>query len=89
MATLTGVVRCVRVADEACLTTVNQLGTPYRETFILWWDGLATPAYPAARTRISRSEWVSLLRQSLVSNIPVTITHGSTSSLVDNVQLGQ
>ena len=89
MATLTGVVRCLRIADEAGLVTVNELGTPYRESFILWWDGLATPAYPAARTRITRSEWVSLLRQSLVSNLPVIITHGNTSSIVDNVQLGQ
>jgi hypothetical protein len=88
MATFTGVVRCVRVSDEACLTTVNELGTTNRESFILWWDGLATPANPAARTRISRSEWVSLLRQSLVSNIPVTIQHGNTSSIVQNVQLG-
>ena len=89
MAKLTGVVRCILVADDAALTTVNELGTTNRETFILWWDEAATPTNPAARTRISRSEWVSLLRQSLVSNIPVTITHGSTSSIVDNVQLGQ
>jgi hypothetical protein len=88
MAELNGVVRCVRVADEAGFTWVNQLGTTNHEFFILWWDGLATPAYPAARTRISRSEWVSFLRQSLVSNIPVKITHGDTSAIVDNVQLG-
>jgi hypothetical protein len=88
MATFTGVVRCIRVSDDAGLITVNEVGTTNRESFILWWDVLATPANPAARTRISRSEWVSLLRQSLVSNIPVTIQHGNTSSIVDNVQLG-
>ena len=89
MATFTGVVRCVRVADDAGFTTVNEVGTTNRETFILWWDDLATPANPAARTRIARSEWISFLRQSLVSNIPVSITHGATSAIVDNVQLGQ
>ncbi len=39
MAQLTGVVRCVRVADEAGFTTVNEQGTTNRETFILSWDG--------------------------------------------------
>jgi hypothetical protein len=85
----TGAVRCVRVADEAAFTTVLDQLTNTKELFILWWDGLATPANPPARVRIAQSDWVGLLRQGLASNIPVTITHDTNSSVVLNVQLGQ
>ena len=89
MPDLTGTVRCVRVGDEAGFTAVVEQGTNNRETFILWWDGISTPANPPARTRIAQSDWVGLFRQAMASNITVTISHATNSAIVLNVQLGQ
>lgn len=88
MPELIGAVRCVRVAEDAAFTCVNEQGTTNNTLFILWWEGVSTPANPPARLRIAQSNWVSLLREGLASNTPVTITHPTNSSLVSNVQLG-
>jgi hypothetical protein len=89
MPELIGTVRCVRVSDESAFTAVNEQGTNTSETFILWWDGVSTPANPPARTRIAQSNWIALLRQAKASSILVTITHDNNSAVVLNVQLGQ
>ena len=88
MPELTGAVRCVRVAPEAGFTRVIEQGTNTAEIFILWWDGITTPANPAASLRIAQSDWVGLLRQAMASNIPVTVTTDTNSAIVLNVQLG-
>jgi hypothetical protein len=85
----TGTVRCVRVVDESAFTCIREQGATANELFILWWDGTLTPTNPPARTRIAQSNWISLLREALASNILVTLTHNENSSLILNVQLGQ
>jgi hypothetical protein len=89
MAETTGAVRCVRVVEDSAFACIREQGATVNELFILWWDVIVTPANPPARVRIAQSNWVSLLREALASNIPVTITHPDTSALVQNVQLGQ
>lgn len=88
MPQLTGAVRCIRVGDDFAFTTVNEQGTNDQETFILWWSGVSTPLDPPVHIRIIQSDWVSLLREALASNVPVTITHETNSAIVLNVQLG-
>lgn len=88
MPKLTGTVRCIQVADDFGFTTINEQGTTTRETFILWWSGVSTPRDPPVHTRIIHSDWVSFLRQAMVSSLPVIITHGDNSAIVTNVQLG-
>jgi hypothetical protein len=83
-----GTARCVRVVEDSAFACVTEQGTTNNELFILWWDGLITPANPPARVRIAQSNWVALLREALASNIQVVITHDDNSSLVLNVQLG-
>jgi len=84
----TGVVRCVRVGDDFGFTTIQEQPSNTRETFILWWGGVSTPADPPVHVRIVQSDWVALLRQSLSDNTGVTITHDTNSAIVLNVQLG-
>jgi hypothetical protein len=88
MPAITGTVRCVRIGDDFAFTTVREQGTNTQETLKLWWDGVSTPANPAARTRLAQSHWVGLLRQAMASNILVTISYDN-SAVVVNVQLGQ
>ena len=70
-----GTVRCVRVVEDSAFTCVTEQGTTNNELFILWWDGISTPANPPARVRIAQSNWVALLREALASSIQVKITH--------------
>jgi hypothetical protein len=87
MPTVTGTVRCVQIGDEFAFTTITEQGTNTRHTLKLWWDGVSTPANPAARTRIAQSDWVGLLRQAMASNILVTIDYDN-NVVVGNVLLG-
>jgi hypothetical protein len=57
-----GTVRCVRVVEDSAFACVTEQGTTNNELFILWWDGVTTPANPPARVRIAQSNWVALLR---------------------------
>jgi len=84
----TGVVRCIRVGDDFGFTTIAEQPSNTRETFILWWGGVSTPADPPVHVRIVQSDWVALLRQALSDNTDVTITHTDNSAIVLNVQLG-
>ena len=87
MPELIGTVDCIRVGDDFGFTTIEEAGTTNRETFILWWGGITTPADPPIHLRIVQSDWISLLRQAVASKITVTITHTANSAEVLNVQL--
>jgi hypothetical protein len=84
-----GSVRCVRVIDDSAFVCIKEPGATSNSLFILWWDGISTPANPPARVRIAQSNWIALLRQAQASNISVTIQHDQNSSLAQYVQLGQ
>jgi hypothetical protein len=89
MPEIVGAVQCIRTGDDFGFTMITEQDSGISEAFILWWAGEITPADPPASTRIMQSEWISLLRQGMASNIPVTITVGvDDSALVLNVQLG-
>jgi len=88
MPELIGAVRCVQVSEEAAFACVNEQGTTENTLFILWWEGVTTPATPPARLRLAQSNWVALLREGLAGNIPVAIGHEDNSAVVVNVQLG-
>jgi hypothetical protein len=83
MATMTGTVSCLQVFDDGSFVQVVDAATGAKEAFTLWF----APPEVSAFERIMQSMWVSLLRQSLVSGIPVTI-NAASSGLVNNVQLG-
>jgi hypothetical protein len=88
MPEFTGKVRCIRVGDDFGFTTINETGTGERETFIMWWGGVTTPLEPAVHVRIVQSDWVSMLREAMASNLPIVITHETDAATVLNVQLG-
>ena len=80
MATITGIVDCIRIADDVCFVKVIEDGTGDSEYFIVW----VSPADPSAFTRVMHSMWLSLLRDSLDSNRNVTvITAGDGATIVD------
>jgi len=81
-----GTVDCIRVGDDFGFTTIVD-NTGDREIFILWWSGLATPLEPRTHVRIVQSDWIAMLRQAMSDQSRVTITHGTNSSVVLNVQL--
>jgi hypothetical protein len=89
MAETIGTVQCVRVAADSAFTCLTEQGSTTNELFILWWDGISTPANPPASVRIIQSDWIALLRQALASNVPVAIGHDDNSALALTVQLGQ
>lgn len=84
----TGLVRCIRAGDDFGFTAIEEQPGNTRETFILWWGGVSTPADPPVHVRIIQSDWVALLRQALGDGTPVTITHATNSAIAMNVQLG-
>jgi hypothetical protein len=88
MAELIGKVKCIQVAEDAAFTSITEDSTGVRETFILWWDGITTPAEPSIRIRIVQSDWIALLRQALERNTTVSVFHQDNSAIVQNVQLG-
>jgi hypothetical protein len=84
MAMMTGSVTCVRVFDDAGFTQlVDAAGE--KEVFILWF----APPEISAFERIMHSIWVSLLREALVSGLPVTVIHPDGNARVSTVQLGE
>jgi len=82
MALTTGKVRCVQVMDDLGGTTI-QVTAATTETLLLW-----TAAEHPVQARVVQSNWVSLLRQAMASNLQVTIAHGDGSALATSVQLG-
>ena len=84
MALTTGKVRCVQVLDDLGGTTI-QVNATTKETFILW---SAQSSEPPVRIRVMQSNWVSLLRQAIASNLEVTIGHAENSAIATSVQLG-
>jgi hypothetical protein len=85
MAQITGTVLCVQVADDSGFTRIRDAATNTTETLILWW----LPSQVTEFTRVMQSMWVSLLRESMSSGVPVTIIHPDNSSIVGSVALGQ
>ncbi len=83
MATTTGNVSCVQVFDDGCFVQLVNATTGEKQAFTAWFG----PAEVTAFERIMHSMWVSMFRESLVSQLPVTITTGTTN-LVTTVQLG-
>ena len=87
MPELRGTVRCLRVGDDFGFTTIVETGTEETETFIMWWGGVTTPTDPPVHVRIVQSDWVAMLRDALVNDLRVTVTHPTNSAEVLNVQL--
>ena len=73
------------MADDSGFTTIRDATTNTTETFILWF----LPDQVTEFTRVLQSMWVSLLRESLSSGVPVTVVHADNSSIVGSVALGQ
>jgi hypothetical protein len=83
MATVTGVVDCIRVLNDECLIKVIENETDEIETFIVW----VSPTDPSAFTRIMHSMWLSLLRDSLDSGRSVTVVTARHGALITQVEL--
>ena len=83
MATVTGVVQCINVADDQGFVQVRENVTLESETFILW----NSPTDPSAFTRVMHSMWISMLRDSIESGRSVTITTLSGGALVNGITL--
>jgi hypothetical protein len=82
MATVTGVVDCIRVLNDECFVKIIENETDEIEYFIVW----VSPTDPSAFTRVMHSMWLSLLRDSLDSGRSVTVvttTHGATITQVE------
>jgi hypothetical protein len=58
------------------------------EHFILWFNGVTTPAEPDAKTRAKYDQWVSLLQEAMANNFTAAITHAEISAAVTSVQVG-
>ena len=87
MASQTGKVSCILIFsdDVAWTSVVDSAGLG--ESFVLWSD-VSNPG-PPIHDRITRSNWISLLRQAMASDLDVTIVGDNvTSALVTSVQLG-
>jgi hypothetical protein len=87
MAAQTGKVSCIQIFsdDVAWTSIVDSAGLG--EVFVLWSD-IVNPA-PPVHDRITRSNWISLLREAMASDQDVTVVgDNATSALVTSVQLG-
>lgn len=83
MALTTGTVRCIQVLDDIGFTAI-QVNATTKENLILW----SADEHPV-QARVMQSNWVSLLRQAMASNLQVTLAHADGSAVVTSVQLGQ
>ncbi|MEV0177072.1 hypothetical protein AB0I00_38965 [Streptomyces sp. NPDC050803] len=84
MAAMTGNVTCLRVFDDAGFVQLSGAGG-VKETFILWF----APPEISAFERIMHTMWISLLRDALVSGLPVTVLHPDGNARLTTVQLGE
>ena len=82
MALTTETVRCIQVFDDLGGVTI-QIDAATTETLLLWLEG----EHPV-QLRVMQSNWVSLLRQAMASNLQVTLAHPDSSAMVTSVQLG-
>jgi len=83
MATMTGTISCVQVFDDGCFIQLVDATTGVKQAFTAWFS----PPEVTAFERIMHSMWVSLFRESLTGNVPLTINTGTTN-LITTVQLG-
>ncbi|MDP9794433.1 hypothetical protein J2S43_002945 [Catenuloplanes nepalensis] len=87
MASQTGKVGCIQIFsdDVAWTQIIDSAGVG--EVFVLWSD--ITNPNPPIHDRVTRSNWVSLLRQALADDLDVTVVgDNATSALTTSVQLG-
>lgn len=90
MATTTGTVKCLQIADSFAFTKIEESGGG-SETFIIWWlpgTSGGIPANLTAFTRVLHSMWVSQLRDAQANNLTVEILHGDGSAEIDAIRLG-
>lgn len=87
MASQTGKVTCIQIfSDDVAWTNIED-SAGLGEVFVLWSD-IANPG-PPIHDRITRSNWISLLREAMAGDLDVTIVgDNATSALVTSVQLG-
>jgi hypothetical protein len=86
MSSQSGKVKCVLIEDDVAMTTVES-SDGARETFVLW--SQPNPE-PAVHVRVMQSNWISLLREAMASDLDVTVVGDNDSSAyVTSVQLGQ
>lgn len=84
MALFTGTVDCISVNESAGFTMLRDAGGS-TEAFILWF-GTTIPSTRTARTHVTHSMWLSLLREAQTTGRTVTISHPTNSAEVTNVR---
>ena len=84
MPTITGVVECVRIADDNAFVRIRESGGDL-ETLIVWFS----PSDPSAFTRVMHSMWVSILRDAITSNKTVTAITASGGAQILSLTLNQ
>lgn len=85
MASITGIVDCINVADDQGFVSIVDNDTGIIETFIIW----VSPTEPSAFTRVMHSMWVSFFRDSIDSGRNVTVTTLSTGAFITGVTLNR
>lgn len=83
MASTTGSVVCLQLADDWGFTTIKDATTAVNETFVLWF----APKQITEFTRVLQSMWVSLLRQAMANSLQVTIGTPDGSAQVSTLEL--
>ena len=81
----TGKVKCILIEDDVAMTKIESSdGTG--ETFVLW--SHPSPE-PPVHVRVLQSNWISLLREAMASDLDVVVVGDNDSSaLTTSVQLG-
>jgi hypothetical protein len=83
--TLVGTVEFVQVAVVSGFSRIRDTSTITTETQIQWF----VPDQVTEFTRVMQSMWLSLLRESMSSGVPVTVSHPDDSAIIGTVALGQ
>jgi len=85
MATITGAVECIRLADDIGFVRIRETSGE-TETLLIWFS----PSDPSAFTRVLHSMWVSMLRDSITNNKTVTaITSSSSGAQILSLTLNE
>jgi hypothetical protein len=85
MASMTGKVVCILIQDDVAITTIRS-SEGIGEPFILWSN---PDPEPPVHVRVIQSNWISLLREAIASDLDVTVVGDNDSSAyVASVQLG-
>jgi len=84
MATITGAVECIRLADDIGFVRIREASNE-TETLLIWFS----PSDPSAFTRVLHSMWVSMLRDSITSNKTVTAITSSGGAQILSLTLNE